>query len=69
MLWRGTGSRGDGERLPGKRDAEWMGKIYEFWADGGVIVHDLDDRNDAAYASDITMERITSSGSTICATT
>ncbi len=39
-----------------KRDAEWMGKIYEFLGlTVGVIVHDLDDnqrRN--AYGSDIT---------------
>ncbi len=39
-----------------KRDAEWMGKIYEFLGlTVGVIVHDLDDnqrRN--AYAADIT---------------
>jgi len=39
-----------------KRDAEWMGKIYEFLGlTVGVIVHDLDDaqRRDA-YGSDIT---------------
>ncbi len=39
-----------------KRDAEWMGKIYEFLGlRVGVIVHDLDDaqRRDA-YAADIT---------------
>ena len=39
-----------------KRDAEWMGKIYEFLGlTVGVIVHDLDDnqRRDA-YAADIT---------------
>ncbi len=39
-----------------KRDAEWMGKIYEFLGlKVGVIVHDLDDaqRRDA-YAADIT---------------
>ncbi len=39
-----------------KRDAEWMGKIYEFLGlTVGVIVHDLDDaERRAAYASDIT---------------
>ncbi len=39
-----------------KRDAEWMGKIYEFLGlSVGVIVHDLDDvQRRAAYASDIT---------------
>jgi len=39
-----------------KRDAEWMGKIYEFLGlTVGVIVHDLDDRQrQVAYASDIT---------------
>jgi preprotein translocase subunit SecA len=39
-----------------KRDAEWMGKIYEFLGlTVGVIVHDLDDNERrAAYASDIT---------------
>jgi len=39
-----------------KRDAEWMGKIYEFLGlKVGVIVHDLDDNERrAAYAADIT---------------
>jgi preprotein translocase subunit SecA len=39
-----------------KRDAEWMGKIYEFLGlTVGVIVHDLDDaQRCAAYAADIT---------------
>jgi preprotein translocase subunit SecA len=39
-----------------KRDAEWMGKIYEFLGlSVGVIVHDLDDNERrAAYAADIT---------------
>jgi preprotein translocase subunit SecA len=39
-----------------KRDAEWMGKIYEFLGlTVGVIVHDLDDATRrAAYAADIT---------------
>ncbi len=39
-----------------KRDAEWMGKIYEYLGlTVGVIVHDLDDaQRRAAYASDIT---------------
>src|SRR6201997_562591 len=39
-----------------KRDAEWMGKIYEFLALAvGVIVHDLsDDERRAAYGADIT---------------
>src|ERR1700691_2942546 len=39
-----------------KRDAEWMGKIYEFLGlTVGVIVHDLDDnQRRKAYASDIT---------------
>jgi preprotein translocase subunit SecA len=39
-----------------KRDAEWMGKIYEFLGlSVGVIVHDLDDnQRRAAYAADIT---------------
>jgi preprotein translocase subunit SecA len=39
-----------------KRDAEWMGKIYEFLGlTVGVIVHDLDDaQRRAAYLSDIT---------------
>src|ERR1035437_1823180 len=39
-----------------KRDAEWMGTIYEFVGlTVGVIVHDLDDgERRAAYASDIT---------------
>ena len=39
-----------------KRDAEWMGKIYEFLGlTVGVIVHDLDDRERReAYAADIT---------------
>jgi preprotein translocase subunit SecA len=39
-----------------KRDAEWMGKIYEFLdLTVGVIVHDLDDaQRRAAYAADIT---------------
>ncbi|HEY6490353.1 MAG TPA: preprotein translocase subunit SecA [Terracidiphilus sp.] len=39
-----------------KRDAEWMGKIYEFLGlTVGVIVHDLnDDERRKAYAADIT---------------
>ncbi len=39
-----------------KRDAEWMGKIYEFLGlTVGVIVHDLDDQQRrAAYGADIT---------------
>ncbi|HEY1901766.1 MAG TPA: preprotein translocase subunit SecA [Terracidiphilus sp.] len=39
-----------------KRDAEWMGKIYEFLGlTVGVIVHDLDDsERKAAYGADIT---------------
>ncbi len=39
-----------------KRDAEWMGKIYEFLGlTVGVIVHDLDDaQRRAAYQADIT---------------
>src|ERR1017187_7039107 len=39
-----------------KRDAEWMGKIYEFLGlTVGVIVHDLsDEERRAAYAADIT---------------
>ena len=39
-----------------KRDAEWMGKIYEFLGlTVGVIVHDLNDaERQAAYAADIT---------------
>jgi len=39
-----------------KRDAEWMGKIYEFLGlTVGVIVHDLDDsERRSAYAADIT---------------
>ena len=39
-----------------KRDAEWMGKIYEFLGlSVGVIVHDLDDsQRRAAYGADIT---------------
>jgi preprotein translocase subunit SecA len=39
-----------------KRDAEWMGKIYEFLGlTVGVIVHDLsDEERRNAYASDIT---------------
>jgi preprotein translocase subunit SecA len=39
-----------------KRDAEWMGKIYEFLGlSVGVIVHDLDDQERrAAYGADIT---------------
>ena len=39
-----------------KRDAEWMGKIYEFLGlSVGVIVHDLDDnQRRQAYAADIT---------------
>ncbi len=39
-----------------KRDAEWMGKIYEFLGlSVGVIVHDLDDNERrAAYGADIT---------------
>ncbi|MFP5227917.1 MAG: preprotein translocase subunit SecA [Acidobacteriota bacterium] len=39
-----------------KRDAEWMGKIYEFLGlTVGVIVHDLDDnQRRRAYGSDIT---------------
>ena len=39
-----------------KRDAEWMGKIYEFLGlTVGVIVHDLDDvHRRQAYAADIT---------------
>jgi preprotein translocase subunit SecA len=39
-----------------KRDAEWMGKIYEFLGlTVGVIVHDLsDEERRAAYGSDIT---------------
>jgi len=54
-----------------KRDAEWMGKIYEFLGlSVGVIVHDLDDgERRAAYASDITYEPTTSSASITCATT
>ena len=54
-----------------KRDAEWMGKIYEFLGlTVGVIVHDLDDtQRRAAYAADITSGPTTSSASTTCATT
>jgi len=54
-----------------KRDAEWMGKIYEFLGlTVGVIVHDLDDNERrAAYGSDITYAPTTSSASTTCATT
>ncbi|MBT9332871.1 preprotein translocase subunit SecA [Paracidobacterium acidisoli] len=39
-----------------KRDAEWMGKIYEFLGlSVGVIVHDLDDsQRRQAYGADIT---------------
>src|SRR5579885_26931 len=39
-----------------KRDAEWMGKIYEFLGlKVGVIVHDLDDnQRREAYGADIT---------------
>jgi len=39
-----------------KRDAEWMGKIYEFLGlSVGVIVHDLDDnQRRKAYGADIT---------------
>ncbi|MGC8549346.1 MAG: preprotein translocase subunit SecA [Acidobacteriaceae bacterium] len=39
-----------------KRDAEWMGKVYEFLGlTVGVIVHDLDDeQRKAAYGADIT---------------
>src|SRR5579885_2956615 len=39
-----------------KRDAEWMGKIYEFLGlTVGVIVHDLDDnQRRQAYSADIT---------------
>ena len=39
-----------------KRDAEWMGKIYEYLGlTVGVIVHDLDDgERRAAYGADIT---------------
>src|ERR1700689_2655278 len=39
-----------------KRDAEWMGKIYEFLGlSVGVIVHDLsDEQRRQAYGSDIT---------------
>ncbi|MBV8673902.1 MAG: preprotein translocase subunit SecA, partial [Acidobacteriaceae bacterium] len=39
-----------------KRDAEWMGKIYEFLGlTVGVIVHDLDDnQRRQAYGADIT---------------
>ncbi|MGH6878914.1 MAG: preprotein translocase subunit SecA, partial [Rhizomicrobium sp.] len=39
-----------------KRDAEWMGKVYEFLGlSVGVIVHDLDDgQRRAAYGADIT---------------
>ena len=39
-----------------KRDAEWMGKIYEYLGlTVGVIVHDLDDaQRRQAYAADIT---------------
>ncbi|HEX3942298.1 MAG TPA: preprotein translocase subunit SecA [Acidobacteriaceae bacterium] len=39
-----------------KRDAEWMGKIYEFLGlTVGVIVHDLDDKHRRqAYSADIT---------------
>ncbi len=39
-----------------KRDAEWMGKIYEYMGlTVGVIVHDLDDaQRRQAYAADIT---------------
>ena len=39
-----------------KRDAEWMGKIYEYLGlSVGVIVHDLDDaQRRQAYAADIT---------------
>jgi preprotein translocase subunit SecA len=39
-----------------KRDAEWMGKIYEFLGlTVGVIVHDLDDeQRKEAYGADIT---------------
>ncbi len=39
-----------------RRDAEWMGQIYEFLGlSTGIIVHDLDDgQRKAAYACDIT---------------
>src|SRR3981189_880728 len=40
----------------GKRDSEWMGKLYSFLGlTVGVIVHDLDDeQRRAAYAADVT---------------
>ena len=54
-----------------KRDAEWMGKIYEFLGlTVGVIVHDLDDNERrAATLPTSRTEPTTNSASTTCATT
>ena len=54
-----------------KRDAEWMGKIYEFLGlTVGVIVHDLDETSAAPPMPPTSpTEPTTSSASTTCATT
>ena len=54
-----------------RRDAEWMGRVYRFLGlTTGCILHDLTDQErQAAYRSDITYGRTTSSASTTCATT
>ena len=55
-----------------KRDAEWMGEIYNFLGlSVGVIVHGLDDeqRKQSRTPATSPTAPITSSASTICATT
>ena len=55
-----------------KRDAEWMGKIYEFLGlTVGVIVHDLDDERAprCLRAPTSPTAPTTNSASTTCATT
>ena len=54
-----------------KRDAEWMGKIYEFLGlTVGVIVHDLsDDERRRPMLPTSPTGQITNSASTTCATT
>jgi len=64
-------SRGHRQRLPPKRDSEWMGQIHAFLGlKTGVIVHGLDDeqRKPPTIAISPTAPT-TSSASTTCATT
>ena len=54
-----------------RRDAAWMGEIYEFLGlNVGCILHELnDEERQQQYACDVTYGPTTNSASTICATT